>query len=63
MHNAIRAGGEEVILTDSTLGEVLWEKPVQLYADAAYDTEPIRSGLNSMCIEPNVPYTQEWQEV
>ena len=30
-------------------------KPEQLYADAAYDTEHIRSGLESMGIEPNIP--------
>jgi hypothetical protein len=27
----------------------------QLYADAAYDTEPIRRGLESIGIEPNIP--------
>jgi transposase len=30
-------------------------KPWQLYADAAYDTEPIRRGLESIGIEPNIP--------
>jgi transposase len=30
-------------------------KPEQLYADAAYDTEHIRRGLESMGIEPNIP--------
>jgi IS5 family transposase len=35
--------------------EGLWEKPVQLYADSAYDTETIRRGLESMGIEPNIP--------
>jgi hypothetical protein len=30
-------------------------KPGQLYADAAYDTESIRRGLESMGIEPNIP--------
>jgi transposase len=30
-------------------------KPGQLYADAAYDTEPIRSSLESIGIEPNIP--------
>jgi hypothetical protein len=27
----------------------------QLYADASYDTEHIRRGLESMGIEPNIP--------
>jgi hypothetical protein len=27
----------------------------QLYADAAYDMEPIGRGLESMGIEPNIP--------
>jgi len=36
------------------IGDLDW-KPGQLYADAAYDTEPIRSGLESMGIEPNIP--------
>jgi hypothetical protein len=27
----------------------------QLYADAAYDAESIRRGLESMGIEPNIP--------
>jgi transposase len=30
-------------------------KPWQLYADAAYDTEPIRRGLESIGIEPDIP--------
>jgi IS5 family transposase len=30
-------------------------KPGQLYADAAYDTEPIRRSLESIGIEPNIP--------
>ena len=30
-------------------------RPRELYADAAYDTENIRSGLESMGIEPNIP--------
>jgi transposase len=33
----------------------LSERPEELYADAAYDTEPIRRGLESMGIEPNIP--------
>jgi hypothetical protein len=30
-------------------------KSWQLYADAAYDTEPIRRGLESIGIEPDIP--------
>jgi transposase len=30
-------------------------RPRELYADAAYDTENIRRGLESMDIEPNIP--------
>ena len=30
-------------------------KPEQLYADAAYDTEHIRRGLESMGVEPIYP--------
>jgi transposase len=30
-------------------------RPRELYADAAYDTESIRRGLESMGIEPNIP--------
>jgi transposase len=30
-------------------------RPRELYADAAYDTESIRSGLESMGIESNIP--------
>jgi len=33
----------------------LSERPRELYADAAYDTESIRSYLSSMGIEPNIP--------
>jgi transposase len=33
----------------------LSERPRELYADAAYDTENIRSYLSSMGIEPNIP--------
>jgi transposase len=35
------------------VGDLDW-KPEQLYADAAYDTENIRRGLESMGIEPNI---------
>jgi hypothetical protein len=30
-------------------------RPKELYADAAYDTEPIGRGLESMGVEPNIP--------
>jgi len=30
-------------------------RPEQLYADSAYDTEHVRSSLESMGIEPNIP--------
>jgi transposase len=30
-------------------------RPRKLYADAAYDTEHIRKGLESIGIEPNIP--------
>jgi transposase len=33
----------------------LSERPKELYADAAYDTENIRSYLSSMGVEPNIP--------
>jgi transposase len=33
----------------------LSERPRELYADAAYDTENIRRGLESMGVEPNIP--------
>jgi transposase len=36
------------------VGDIDW-KPEQLYADAAYDTEHIRRGLESMGVEPNIP--------
>jgi IS5 family transposase len=36
------------------VGDLDW-KPEQLYADAAYDTEHIRRGLESMGIEPIIP--------
>jgi transposase len=35
------------------VGDPDW-RPEQLYADAAYDTEHIRRGLESMDIEPNI---------
>jgi IS5 family transposase len=36
------------------VGDLDW-RPEQLYADAAYDTEHIRRGLESMGIEPIIP--------
>jgi transposase len=36
------------------IGGLDW-KPGQLYADATYDTEPIRRSLESIGIEPNIP--------
>ena len=33
----------------------LWEKPRQLYADSAYDTEGIRRYLESIGVEANIP--------
>jgi len=36
------------------VGGLGW-RPRQLYADSAYDTEPIRSGLESIGVEPNMP--------
>jgi len=36
------------------VGDLDW-RPEQLYADAAYDTEHIRRGLESMGVEPNIP--------
>jgi hypothetical protein len=30
-------------------------RPRQLYADSAYDTEPIRRCLESIGVEPNIP--------
>jgi transposase len=36
------------------IGGLDW-RPGKLYADAAYDTEHIRGGLESMGIEPNIP--------
>jgi hypothetical protein len=33
-------------------------RPREFYADAAYDTENIRRGLESMGVEPNIPVNQ-----
>ena len=37
------------------LMDCLEEKPRELYADSAYDTESIREGLRSMNVEANIP--------
>ena len=39
----------------TTLIEELTAKPTELYADSAYDTEHIRSTLNQMGIQANIP--------
>jgi len=39
----------------TTLIEELTAKPTELYADSAYDTEHIRSTLNQMDIQANIP--------
>jgi IS5 family transposase len=52
---AIGPGNEHDSKKLLELLEGLCEKPVQLYADSAYDTESIRRGLESMGIEPNIP--------
>jgi transposase len=46
----------------TTLIEELTAKPTELYADSAYDTEHIRSTLNQMGIQANIPVTQETVE-
>jgi transposase len=52
---AIGPGNERDSKKLQELVEGLNGKPGQLYADAAYDTESIRRGLESIGIEPNVP--------
>ncbi|MDT7877836.1 MAG: transposase [Candidatus Caldarchaeales archaeon] len=52
---AIGPGNEHDSKKLLELVEGLDGKPGQLYADAAYDTESIRRGLESMDIEPNIP--------
>jgi hypothetical protein len=52
---AIGPGNEHDSRRLLELVEGLDWRPDQLYADAAYDTEPIRRGLESMGIEPNIP--------
>jgi IS5 family transposase len=52
---AIGPGNEHDSRRLLELVEGLDWKPMQLYADAAYDTESIRRGLESMGIEPNIP--------
>jgi transposase len=51
----IGAGNEHDSRRLLELVEGLDWKPMQLYADAAYDTEHIRNGLESIGIEPNIP--------
>jgi len=51
----VGAGNEHDSKKIVELVEGLDGKPGQLYADASYDTEHIRSGLESMGIEPNIP--------
>jgi transposase len=52
---AVGPGNEHDSKKIVELVEGLDWKPGQLYADAAYDMEPIRRGLESMGIEPNIP--------
>jgi transposase len=52
---AIGPGNEHDSRRLLELVEGLDWKPMQLYADAAYDTESIRKGLESIGIEPNIP--------
>jgi transposase len=51
----IGAGNEHDSRRLLELVEGLDWKPMQLYADAAYDTESIRKGLEYMGVEPNIP--------
>jgi transposase len=52
---AIGPGNEHDSRRLLELVEGLDWRPDQLYADAAYDMEDIRSGLESIGIEPNIP--------
>jgi transposase len=52
---AIGPGNEHDSRRLQELVDGLSERPRELYADAAYDTESIRSYLSSMGIEPNIP--------
>jgi transposase len=51
---AIGPGNEHDSKKLQELVDGLSERPRELYADAAYDTENIRRGLESMGIEPNI---------
>jgi hypothetical protein len=52
---AIGLGNEHDSRRLQELVDGLSGRPRELYADAAYDTESIRSYLSSMGIEPNIP--------
>jgi transposase len=52
---AIGPGNEHDSKKLQELVDGLSGRPRELYADAAYDTENIRRGLESMDIEPNIP--------
>jgi transposase len=52
---AIGPGNEHDSRRLQELVDGLSGRPRELYADAAYDTENIRRGLESMGIEPNIP--------
>jgi IS5 family transposase len=52
---AIGPGNEHDSRRLQELVDSLSGRPRELYADAAYDTESIRRGLESMGIEPNIP--------
>ncbi|MDT7877675.1 MAG: IS5 family transposase [Candidatus Caldarchaeales archaeon] len=52
---AIGPGNEHDSRRLQELVDGLSGRPRELYADAAYDTEHIRRGLESMDIEPNIP--------
>jgi transposase len=52
---AIGPGNEHDSRRLQELVDGLSERPRELYADAAYDTENIRRGLESMGVEPNIP--------
>jgi transposase len=52
---AIGPGNEHDFKKLQELVDGLSGRPRDLYADAAYDTEHIRRGLESMDIEPNIP--------
>jgi transposase len=52
--NVIIGAGNDSKRLLELVGGLDW-RPGQLYADAAYDMETIRKGLESMGIEPNIP--------